>query len=110
MQRESLYNPFYIYDSIIEHPNMFSVPENNFLKFLKVVPNNKEIICISETNEISLMNLNKSLDVEKPINEINQSNQRNERNDLLEKINSGNINFSKIFDFNESNHVYDCEM
>lgn len=107
MQRESLYNPCYIYDSINEYPNMFSIPENNFLKFLKVVPNNKEIICISEKNEISLMKFNISSDFDKSSNFL----QEKIKFDNLKKVDEAqNINFSKIFNFKESNHVYDSEM
>jgi hypothetical protein len=107
MKSESLYNPLYIYDSINEYPDMFSIPENNFLKFLKVVPNNKEIISVTEKNKLILMKLNIKLDEEKQNNSLKNITNYGDVNCVTEGI---DINFTKMFEYMESNHVYDCEM
>jgi hypothetical protein len=107
MKSESLYNPLYIYDSINEYPDMFSFPENNFLKFLKVVPNNKEIISVTEKNELILMKLNIKLDQEKQNNSLQNKTNFADVNCVTERI---DINSTKMFEYIESNHVYDCEM
>lgn len=81
LNEKKQFTPTYVYDSNLDHPNYFA--KENFIKFLKVVPNQKEVLVISNKNNIILYRNNNS-------------------NDSL----STNVVFNK----QESHHIYDLDM
>lgn len=79
----------YFYDSLFEYPDNFK--KENFIRNIKVIPNKKEIVVVSNDDIIRLLkfdiDIDKQLDIE-----------------LL------TAHSEEVFSFNESHHLYDLDM
>lgn len=77
---EELYTPNCVFNS---NDTQFSINKNNFIKFSKFLPNNKELLLITDDDTIYLEEYN-----------------------LIDNL----YDLKNIFKFKENNHIYDFDM
>ena len=99
-----LYNPYNIYSSRSNFPEEYD--KYSFIKFIKFLPNNKELLLITNDNKIQLLNFVEPKMKSDPNEEIEDL-----KNKFQHKTFCNNLNPPQfLFQTKESNYIYDYDM
>lgn len=98
-QNNNTYTPYYLYQSNIDYKyNSNPHKEDNFIKFVKFLKNDNELLVITDDNYIDLIRYDINPNKEGINNTDNNTNS------------APGISTKQLFKVKENNHIYDYDM